>query len=524
MTRWWPLPLLPYPHFMALAPLDVWMRLLFRPPAKIRSEYWPRLCFALFTSALATAITLPERLLLGLWLRWKPHASRQTGGPLFVLGYYRSGTTHLQYLLSLDPGLFSPKWAHALAPQGFILSWTFCRYFLIPFLPATRRIDAVDINPDLPSEDDFALNNWTLASALPAWILPEARQFYDRFHDLRALTPGERNRWRRYQIAFVRKLSLVSGPKRLLLKSPSHTARVDVLLELFPGAKFIHISRDPREVVRSNVRLVTTMQRLFGFQAPPSQETIEIEIVQRYVTTEQRYLEVGDKIPKGRLAEVRLQDLLADPMGEIKRIYGELNLPFAGAFERRLLAYLQSQTRYAPNVHPPWSEEQERRLAPMISSLMQPFHLDRPAISAVELPKPPLGADKIRRRRRRLAALAGLATAIGSAAAWLIIVHLTGNRQSWIVWPVGIAIGSSILRIARSGSRILGLCSLFLTLLVLLGVIISSVRTIQFATHSQVPLTALWDAAIRSLNVEARLFWSFMGLMTAYRLGSRPFA
>ena len=38
---------------------------------------------------------------------------------------------------------------------------------------------------------------------------------------------------------------MVRSPKRIVLKSPAHTARVRVLLELFPKARFVHIIRDP---------------------------------------------------------------------------------------------------------------------------------------------------------------------------------------------------------------------------------------------------------------------------------------
>jgi hypothetical protein len=43
--------------------------------------------------------------------------------------------------------------------------------------------------------------------------------------------------------------------KRLVLKSPPHTARVRLLREIFPGAKFVHISRDPYEIYQSTKRV-----------------------------------------------------------------------------------------------------------------------------------------------------------------------------------------------------------------------------------------------------------------------------
>src|SRR5258707_745140 len=122
-----PLRYLPYGHLMALAPIDVWFRLLREAGEPIPWRYWPRLIFALICSILATALTLPERLIFSLWIRFRGRAhsknpSKADPAPLFVLGYYRSGTTHLQYLLDRDVHLRSPRWCEVLAPQGFILS------------------------------------------------------------------------------------------------------------------------------------------------------------------------------------------------------------------------------------------------------------------------------------------------------------------------------------------------------------------------------------------------------------------
>lgn len=508
--------LIPHGHFMALAPLDVWLRLLFRPRAAVPARFWPRLLFALLASTLVTFITLPERLLLALFRHVRPEPLSLTSTPVFILGYYRSGTTHLQYLLDQDPNLFSPKWFHALAPQGFIASWTLLRFALIPFMSATRLVDAMVFSPEAPAEDDFALNNRALASSLPGWaVLPQAHTFYDRFHDLKNLYPEERARWERYQCEFVRKLALLSGSRRLLLKSPSHTARVDALLELFPGAKFIHITRHPNDVMRSNLTMLQTTQRLYALQYPLATEQAEQRLVDQYLRTEERYLAARSAISQGNLAELRFEDLLADPVGEIKRVYRELDLSYTGAFEQRLLDYLSTVQSYAPNVHLEWTEEEERRLAPELAPLVEQFQHGQPSVPKVELPKRPA-------RSRTKPALVAVAAALACTLVWLAIANATQNMHGWIVWPTGIAVGYSTLRNARYGSRTLGLWSFFLTLLVLLGVVFSNVRSIYFAAHSHVPLTALWDAALRSLTVEARLFWSFMGLMTAYRLGSRP--
>ena len=126
-TRSWPLAS-PYPPFLGFGPLDVWFRLLFRPRPVIPVRYWPRLAVGLLTSAALTLLTLPERLVLALWLRLRgPALDRRRPGPVVILGYYRSGTTFLQFLMNCDPNLYSPRWSQCFSPQGFWLSWTFLR-------------------------------------------------------------------------------------------------------------------------------------------------------------------------------------------------------------------------------------------------------------------------------------------------------------------------------------------------------------------------------------------------------------
>src|SRR4051812_12981001 len=250
MPRRWPIAI-PYPHFMAFAPLDAWARLLLgRGAGRVPARYWLRLGVGLFTSAIGTALTLPERVVLApvLWERGRRSGLRLTHGPgvVVVLGYFRSGTTHLHYLLSCDPRLRTPTWCETLAPQGFWLSWSFLRVFMMPFVSAKRPQDDVGIGPDWPAEDDFAACNWGLASSLPGrFVFPSRHAFYDRFHSLEGLSERERRRWRRVQWAFCRKVAWLARGRALLLKTPSHTARVRELAELFAGnVRFVHISRE----------------------------------------------------------------------------------------------------------------------------------------------------------------------------------------------------------------------------------------------------------------------------------------
>ena len=181
-------PNLPYPHFMGLAPLDSVLALLLRAPARVPVSLWPRLAVLIFFSTLSTILSLPERLAIALWLKFRPRRVAPHEAPVFVLGYFRSGTTWLQTLLAQDPALRSPIWLEALSPHTFVVTWAVLRVLLAPFLWLVRIRRVSPLGATLPAEDDFALCNWARTSVIAGRaVLPGEQDFYNRFHDLEEL-------------------------------------------------------------------------------------------------------------------------------------------------------------------------------------------------------------------------------------------------------------------------------------------------------------------------------------------------
>lgn len=518
----------PYPHFLGFGPVDLWARLLTRPRPRIPARYWPRVAVGLLMSAAVTLITLPERLVLWAWLRLRGRALDQgRRGPVIILGYYRSGTTFLQYLMNFDPDLYSPRWGQCFTPQGFWLSWTFLRFFLVPFIPDARPQDDLAFGPDVPGEDDFALCNGALASSLIGrHVLPELRDFYDRFHTLKGLTPEEYERWRRCQLAFVRKIGLLAGRRRVLLKTPSHTARVEELSELFAGPegpRFIHISRDPLAVARSNLGMHRSLNPEFHLQDPLPDDEQERRTVAEYVTTEQAYLAVKARIPPGRLAEVRMQDLRADPLGVLRRVYAELGLPFTEAFGRRVLEYLDATRHYKPNKHPDRDEEQTRRLKEATAPLVRDFGHENPPIPKVTPPRPAYMQPAARRLRLALAPLVAAATGALCLAPWVAFAYVCRDQAPKLVWPAGIVIGLAALHFVRRGTFWLGLGAALLTLAAQFaaGLLVVAVLGPPPGVGVGPGWGGLAWAALTEHASIHYLFWTLMGMVTAFRLAAR---
>ncbi len=519
------LPAMPSAHFMALAPLDVWIRVLFFPMVRIPLRFYPRLFALLVSSTFATIITLPERLVMALWFRLRPLDPAKLPGPVFVLGYYRSGTTHLQYLLNCDPQMMTPRWYHTLAPQGFVLTWGFFRALMIPFMSGSRPMDGVGIGPEYPAEDHFGVHNWSGACPLMGKaVLPEQYSYYNRYNTLQDLTPQQRKRWRYFQWALICKLALVAGKRRLLLKSPSHTAHVDELLEMFadvPGVKFIHITRHPHKVVQSNVWLHEVFQTIWNLQDRRSQETLEDWVVADYVETEQRYLAVRQRIPPGQLAEVRIQDLHADPLGELQRIYQQLGLEITPQFRQRVLDYLHANRAYRPNKHRQWTQQQHARLSGAVEPLIEQFGHHQPPIEKVPLPEvaEPTAASRSRQEwiaRGGMLLVGGLCATVWSLLSSLVPGY--GPELNRLIFPTAFAVGSAALALAPHGSISLGLWSLAVTSLTLLGANAAQIG-LGFSPDPSAPIAQQFSTHLINLPT---IFWSAFAFPMVYLIASRP--
>ena len=274
-------------------------------------------------------------------------------------------------------------------------------------------------------------------------------------------------------------------------------------------------------MVRSNLGLHRALNPVLHLQDTISDEEQESRTVAEYLATEQSYLAARSHVPAGWWAEMRLEDLRADPLGELRRVYTELDMPFTEAFGRRVLEYLDVTRDYKPNAHPSGDDVRLRRLEPQLAPLVKAFHHDAPAIPKVTPPRPPDMAPGRRRVRLLTAGLFSALTGLLCLVGWLTLVLLTGLRLDQLVWPAGIAVGLVTLHVARRGSQMLGLWSALWAVLTQLGA--AFLTTLLLAHPAGADFTELgWSTACALGSIHV-LFWTFMGAATAYRLASKPF-
>ncbi|HID23509.1 MAG TPA: sulfotransferase, partial [Planctomycetaceae bacterium] len=158
--------------------------------------------------------------------------------PVFIIGHWRSGTTFLHELLAQDDRFGYPTTYECFAPRHFLVSQWIMPRLLGFLLPRTRPMDNMDAAFHLPQEDEFALANMGAPTPYLHLVFPNQPPCYMELLDMEQVPPDVLERWKQGLLWFAKALTF-SKRRPLILKSPPHTGRVQILSELFPGARFI---------------------------------------------------------------------------------------------------------------------------------------------------------------------------------------------------------------------------------------------------------------------------------------------
>ncbi len=267
--------------------------------------------------------------------------------PIFVLGHWRSGTTLLHNLLTLDSQVTFPNLYQVMFSGHFLLTETIGSALTGWVLPRTRPMDNVPAGWKHSQEDELSLLLRTGLSPYNMLVHQGDRAQYERYFELTDLTAAERDRWV-HEFQWLMKKLTYRANKPIVLKSPTHTYRVPLLLELFPNARFIYITRNPYSVYSSTLHL---RRMLFAENAlsEPCYEGLEEDTFATYEHCIRRYEATKGLIPAGQLHELRFEDLETDPLGEMQRVYQALNLPGWEGMITRLQSQMPEHNAYRKN-------------------------------------------------------------------------------------------------------------------------------------------------------------------------------
>ncbi|MBN1760788.1 MAG: sulfotransferase [Chitinispirillaceae bacterium] len=340
-------------HPVIFGRLRKWPGLLLRHRAP-EAPFLTRILWILFTSALSWPWRRYEDLRYGPAVR----RTKITRAPVFIIGYWRSGTTHVHNVLSLSGEFTFLSLFQTLAPEFFLSSERILKPLFGRLTPPRRPMDNVALSIDAPQEEELALLAVTKRTLYHQMFFPkQASSILLRDGLFDGLTVKESAEWRSCYEQLCKKLTFASNGKRLVLKNPANTCRIRALLDLFPDARFIHVVRNPLDVFPSCMHLFRTLVPICRLQQVHYTAIREYVMVS-YETILRRYLDERSLVPERNLVEVRFEDFEASPVALLERIYDTFGIAGFDRDRNGFERYLDSVRNFRKGVYS--IDDQER--------------------------------------------------------------------------------------------------------------------------------------------------------------------
>ena len=275
---------------------------------------------------------------------------QEVEGPVFVVGLPRTGTTALSQLVAADPQIRSLRvWESgspvpppeaatqdsdpriAATAEGMELMYaTFPRMRSLHNETATGATECQDL---LGME--FATAHFDGMARVPAymaWVLGAD------------MLPAYR-----YHRRVLQLLQWRCPPRLWHLKTPVHLLSLDAIVQVYPEARFLWSHRDPVEVIGSVCDLIAYI-RSWASDRDDRRELGD-EQVDLWCEAMRRGLAFRDAAQDHRFADLRFDELNADPVAAIGVAYERIGLSLSNAAADHMRAWAAANARGAHGVH-----------------------------------------------------------------------------------------------------------------------------------------------------------------------------
>lgn len=324
-----------------------WLRLLVRN----KGIDIDRIPLALF-SIIVLLLLAPFRFIASKKRRAAIRSASLSQPPIFIIGHWRSGTTHLHYLMSAS-GRFGgichidavyPSFCLWLRDKNSLL------HKVLKTVSFTRLIDNVKFDIDSPAEEELAVANISPFSFLHGFLFRKNfRSLLNKYSLFEGLTEREQEQWADTYHDVLLQSSVCSGGKRLLLKNPFNTSKAKKLLSMYPGARFVYIYRNPFDVYVSTMNMYKKIE-CFSLQRIP-ETGMQDNVLWCYKKLLDKFYEDFEKLPDGVCSCIKYEDLVENPLGEMARVYKEIGLEGFEADSKGMIEYLESVSDYSSNTY-----------------------------------------------------------------------------------------------------------------------------------------------------------------------------
>src|SRR3990172_248323 len=267
--------------------------------------------------------------------------------PVFIVGNFRSGSTLLQRLLAQDrqftsmniaeiyiaPTLTQREFWKLLGAIDRILFGGSGRRFIEKRDKSwLNSLQMHKVGLFTPDEDEGLLVTiWSTMFLQYVFPVMDELPPFDRFDE--GLPKGQRQRIMGFYRAIIRRHLYAHGGDRIYLaKSPGHAARIDSLVEFFPDARIIYLTRNPMRMVPSALNFFDYAWNIFGIPdgAHRFQKGILKQLKYWYLYPLQRFKELEPEL----YFILRYNDFVGGILESVDKIYAWMGLPLSEGFRR----------------------------------------------------------------------------------------------------------------------------------------------------------------------------------------------
>mgnify|MGYP001279704696 CR=1 FL=1 len=301
-------------------------------------RYYPKLILSFIVSCIFGLMNLWEKV----FYKERFNTVTSEEPPVFIVGFWRSGTTLLHSLMCQDPRAGYVTTFQAVFPNLVLTRNKWMKRFANWALPKKRPFDSYPMDMDFPQEEEFGLMSLQPKSIYKIFYFPkdcndihESDLYFERLSDV------SRNLWKKEYLNFIDRAMINTGGERYVSKNPCNIFRIRTLIELFPDARFIFLYRNPYTVVESLCRFVNAV--LPGSELQHLEGGLPREYFTRlYKDSLNEYMKVKERIKPGNLMEIRYEEFKERPVEFLCGIYTKFNIPGIEKALPGMEAYLEN--------------------------------------------------------------------------------------------------------------------------------------------------------------------------------------
>lgn len=313
---------------------------------KVAYRFIPKLALTLLIILISTPFQIYEYF----YYRNRVRKYKFKTPPIFIIGHWRSGTTHLHNLLCRDPEYGFSSTYQAVFPNNLKSKWLF-KTFMNLNMPEKRPSDNVQLSANFPQEEEYALSNMTHSSFYHFFYFPSINDWlYEKYVRFSGISANKKNKFKKKYHELLVKAALNLKKDQLVMKNPVNTGRIKQLLEMYPEAKFIHIYRNPIVIYLSSLKFFESLLVSTSLEEYKD-EFIVSTVIKNYKNLMRDYFETKKLIPEGHLYEIKFEDFDQNNLVYLKDMYEKLGMNSWDTAMPYFKKYIEAQKSYKKNTY-----------------------------------------------------------------------------------------------------------------------------------------------------------------------------